>query len=95
MSDEDVKNSNGEPACPAAPNDPLDQAILDLLARLPLTWAPLDVDRLSAVEQEALRLLTAGGMVERRFSLRLRLIGHAEAVEATVNATGAAGWPRR
>ncbi len=80
-------DSNGKPATV----DELDTAILALLARLPLTWSPLDVDRLSAVEQEALRLLTAGGMVERRFSFRLRLIGHADAVEATVTATGAGG----
>jgi len=69
----------------------VDAAILDLLARLPLTWKPLDVDGLSAVEQEALLLLTAGGLVERRFSVRLQLIGQTMAIEATVTATGEYG----
>jgi len=74
---------------PTAPD--VDAAILDLLARLPLTWKPLDVDGLSAVEQEALLLLTAGGLVERRFSVRLQLIGQTMAIEATVTATGEYG----
>ncbi|HOI54181.1 MAG TPA: hypothetical protein PLP01_02925 [Phycisphaerae bacterium] len=75
----------------AEPPDALDRAILGLLAKLPLTWKALDVDGLSAVEQEALLMLTAGGLVERRCSVRLRLIGHAMAVEATVTATGEHG----
>lgn len=71
-------------------DDP-DQAVLDQLNRLPMTWEPLDHDQLTATEQEALKLLTAGGLVERKFSVRLRLIGHAVAIEATVTATGEYG----
>jgi hypothetical protein len=58
---------------------------------LPLTWEPLDSDSLTATEQEALKLLTGGGLVERRFSFRLRLIGHPLSVEATITATGEYG----
>ncbi len=70
----------------------LDAAILDLLARLPLRWEPIDLDGMSATEQEALKLLTAGGMVERRFSIRVSLIGQPECVEATLTATGECGF---
>lgn len=76
---------------PSAVSD-LDAAILDLLNRLPLKWAPLDLDALTAIEQEALKLLLAGGMVERRFSIRVSLIGHPESIEATLTATGEFGF---
>jgi len=69
----------------------LDRALLDLLDRLPLTWESLDHDKLTAAEQEALKLLTTGGLVERRLAFSLRLIGHAVSVEATVTATGEYG----
>lgn len=71
--------------------DALDQAILALLRRLPLTWEPLDSDALTAMEQEALRLLTGSGLIERRLSFRLSLIGHPLSVEATITATGEYG----
>jgi hypothetical protein len=51
----------------------------------------LDVDGLTAAEQEALKLLTAGALVERRVSVRLRMIGHAVAIEATATVTGEYG----
>lgn len=71
--------------------EPLDQAILALLGKLPLRWKTLDSDALTATEQEALKLLTAGGLVERRFSFRLNLIGHPVTIEATITATGEYG----
>jgi hypothetical protein len=72
-------------------HDALDRVVLDLLARLLLTWEPLDFDNLTAREQEALKLLTAAGMVERRLTFRLRLIGHSVSIEATIAATGEYG----
>jgi hypothetical protein len=69
----------------------LDGAAIDLLGRLPLRWRAIDVDAMASAEQEALKLLTAGGLVERRLSFRLSLIGHPVRVEATVTATGEYG----
>lgn len=72
--------------------DPLDRAVLALLRSLPLKWGPLDPDSLTATEQEALKLLMAGGMVERRFSIRVSLLGHPDGFEATMTATGECGF---
>ena len=69
----------------------LDQAIFKLIRKLPLRWKQLDSDSLTATEQEALKLLTASGLVERRFTFRLSLIGHPVNVEATITATGECG----
>ena len=71
--------------------DPLDGAILSLLRKLPLRWGPLDTDELTATEQEALKLLTAAAMVDRRASFRLRLIGHPINIDATITVTGEYG----
>lgn len=68
--------------------DGVDEAIACLLRTAPETWADLDQDGLTAVEQEALGLLTAAGMVERRFSIRLSLIGHPAQITVTATATG-------
>jgi len=69
----------------------IDGAILALLRSVPEQWAELEYDGLTAIEQEALRLLTAAGMVERRFSIRLSLIGHPVRIEVTATATGEHG----
>lgn len=74
-----------------ATSDPLDRAILDLLDRLPLRWEPVDTDLLTGTEQEALKKLTAAGLVDRRFTLRLSLAGHAVSIEATITFTGEEG----
>jgi len=92
MSDVTAQNGHGELVRLTGANDPLDQAILALLARLPLRWEAIDLDGLTAIEQEALKLLVAGGMVERRFSIRVSLIGQPECVEATLTATGECGF---
>ncbi len=62
--------------------------IQQLLRSAPERWSVLDVDALTANEQKALRLLTAAGMVERRFSMRLSLIGHPVRIDVTATATG-------
>jgi hypothetical protein len=71
--------------------DAVDKAVMELLHEVPEAWAELEHDGLTAVEQEALRLLTAAGMVERRFSIRLLLIGHPVQIDVTVTATGEHG----
>jgi hypothetical protein len=82
---------NDKPEQDSTAPDAVDRAVMDLLARLPLTWAPLDQDKLTAAEQEGLKLLTGGELVERRFSFRLGLLGHTEAVESTITASGDVG----
>ncbi|RMG17750.1 MAG: hypothetical protein D6729_08285 [Deltaproteobacteria bacterium] len=72
-------------------SDPVAKAILELLGRLSATWESVDAEAVTAAEQEALRLLTAAGLVERQFALRLSLIGHPLRIEATLIATGAYG----
>lgn len=76
---------------PANHSDPLVQAILGLLGALPLKWRQVDNDDMTAVEQEAFKLLTAAGLVERRFALRLSLLGHPVCVEAVITVTGECG----
>ncbi len=74
------------------PSDDVARAVLELLRRLPLKWQELNVDALTAVEQNALKLLTCAGLVERRFALRLSLLGHPVCIEATLTATGEYGF---
>jgi hypothetical protein len=69
----------------------VEEAILQLLKRIPERWEELDPEALSAVEEEALVLLTGAGLVERRFSIRLSLIGHQMQIEAKASATGEHG----
>jgi len=76
---------------PTDHSDSVAQAVLDLLRRLPPKWQDLDGDTLTAAEQQTLNLLTAAGLVERRFALRLSLLGHPVCIEATITATGEYG----
>lgn len=69
----------------------VEEAILQLLKRIPERWEELDPEALSAVEEEAMVLLTGAGLVERRFSIRLSLIGHQMQIEAKASATGEHG----
>ena len=46
--------------------DLLKRAIAELLRTIPETWADFDLDRLTVIQDNALFLLTAAGMVERR-----------------------------
>ncbi|MCL2648815.1 MAG: hypothetical protein FWD61_17750 [Phycisphaerales bacterium] len=69
----------------------LEQAICKLLLEIPEAWAEYDQNVLTAPQQEALLLLMAAGMVERRSSFRIRMFGHPEAAEATYTGTGEYG----
>ena len=71
--------------------DLLEDAIVRVLRRAPERWSELDIDGLTAVEEDALRLVTAAAMVERRFSIRLSLIGHPVRIEVTATITGEHG----
>lgn len=72
--------------------DLLQDAVAALLRRVPDRWAEYDADALTATESQALCLLVAAGMVERRIRLRARLHNHPVAVEATITATGEYGF---
>jgi hypothetical protein len=48
----------------------LKAAIAELLRTIPETWAEFDLDRLTVIHNNALFLLTAAGLVERRGWLR-------------------------
>lgn len=66
----------------------MDRAILDLLCSLPAIWREHDVDALTGTQQEALRLLTEAGLVERRVWLTARMEGQPDEVDLTVVVSG-------
>lgn len=67
------------------------EAVGQLLARIPDTWEEFVHDELSEVQAQALFLLTAAGMVERREEFRIRMVGRRVSVDATITATGEYG----
>lgn len=75
-----------------APAEFLSAAVAALLRRVPERWAEYDADALSATESQALFLLVAAGMVERRGRFCLRMQNHSVAVEGTFTATGEYGF---
>ena len=74
-----------------APPELLKPAIAELVGRIPDTWQAYRPDDLTKIRAQALFLLTAAGMVERRERLRLRMADHPVEVEATLQATGEYG----
>jgi predicted DNA-binding protein (UPF0251 family) len=74
-----------------APVEMLEPAINDLLRRIPETWEVYDPDSLTETQSQALFMLQAAGMVERRERLRVRMLDRKTAVEATITATGEYG----
>ncbi|MBI1367147.1 MAG: hypothetical protein GC162_00685 [Planctomycetes bacterium] len=70
---------------------PEDDAILKLLSEAPSCWTPLEVNTLTAVEERTLQRLTGAALVERRFTVRLSLIGHPIRLDVTATATGEYG----
>jgi len=73
--------------------DPLDRAIVELLRSMPPTWREHDSGSLPSTEEEALRLLTLAGFVERRAWLEVRMEGEREVVEMTIVASGEGHTP--
>lgn len=72
-------------------HDPLSEAIASLLSRIPSTWQRYDPASLTDSGRQALSLLTAAGMAERRITFSVRLAGRDDAVRATIEATGESG----
>ncbi|MBM3998789.1 MAG: hypothetical protein FJ297_04455 [Planctomycetes bacterium] len=71
--------------------DSIQTNIVRFLRTIPETWIDHDPSALSEMQDRAVELLTAAGMIERRVTLRLRMAGHPLAVEATITMTGEAG----
>jgi len=67
---------------------PLERAIVNLLGCLPLRWERLDVDALTAAEQEALKRLARAGLVEQRIRLRAWMAGSCETLRMQVRVSG-------
>ena len=72
-------------------DDPVRGAIVALLQRIPETWSQFELDSLTEPEERGLQLLTAAGMVERRFHLQIRMHGSGQAIHASLKATGEFG----
>lgn len=74
-----------------APPELLEPAIAELLARIPDAWQAYRPDDLTEVQEQALFLLTAAGMVHRHEPLRMRMAGQSLVVDATLEAAGEYG----
>ena len=74
-----------------APPEMLIPAIAELLRRIPETWQTYTPDTLTATQSQALYLLVGAGLVERRGRIRLRMMNHPTALEATYTLTGESG----
>ncbi|MEN6406358.1 MAG: hypothetical protein ABFC77_07800 [Thermoguttaceae bacterium] len=72
----------------------LKPAIADLLRTIPETWATFDADTLTAIQENALFLLTGAGMVERRGWYRSTMITHPTYFEVHFQATGEGGFAK-
>jgi hypothetical protein len=69
----------------------LEAAVAELLRLIPENWQAYKPDDLSETKAQALFLLTAAGMVDRRERLRLRMMNHPVVAEATLTMTGEYG----
>ncbi len=74
--------------------DLLKPAIAELLRMIPETWVEFDLDRLTVIQDNALFLLTAAGMVERRGWLRSTIANHPTAFEVRFQTTGEGGFAK-
>jgi hypothetical protein len=72
--------------------DLLKPVIVKLLQTIPKSWAEFNLDALTAIEDNALFLLMAAGMVERRGWLRSTIANHPTCFEVRFQATGECGF---
>ncbi len=82
-------NHNADEMIPAAPDPEMVKAAMALLPRIPKVWD--GVPELSHLDEKALGLLVACGLVERRLTLRLRCAGDERAVLVSFRFTGQEG----
>ena len=69
----------------------LEEAISSSLRQIPKRWADFEDDALTKIEQRALFLLVAAGLVERRISIRGEFAGQGPSIEFTIDVTGENG----
>lgn len=69
----------------------LKPAIVELLRKISDTWAEFKPDALTAIQANALFLLTAAGLVERRGWVRATIANHPTCFELRFQATGEGG----
>ncbi len=70
----------------------LELAVATILRSVPDTWTDYDANTLTATQEQAVLLLTAAGMIERRVTLRIRMAGQSVAMEGTLTFTGEHGF---
>ncbi len=70
----------------------LEAAVSRLLHQIPETLQPFQPDQLSAVDQKALLLLTAAGLVERQITAQVRSLVHPFSAEVVLVLTGDLGF---
>jgi len=69
----------------------IEQSILGIIDETPDTWIDSNPSEWTDAEEQAAFHLTAAGLLDRRITLRARLPGANEAIEATISATGEYG----
>ncbi len=71
--------------------DLLKPVLAEFLRTIPEIWVEFELDRLTAIQENALFLLTTAGMVERRGWLRSTIANHPTCFEVRFQATGEGG----
>jgi hypothetical protein len=69
-------------------------AIALFLRSIPTAWTEFDSDKLTKLQENALLLLTAAGMVERRGWIRTTIANHPTCFEIRFQATGEGGFAK-
>ncbi len=72
-------------------NYTLEKVTERMFLTVPESWTDFEPLGESALQERALFLLTAAGMIERRVTFRIRMAGQSMAVEATITLTGETG----
>jgi ribosomal protein S19E (S16A) len=76
---------------PTAPDDPIAAATAIMLARAPARWSALERDDLTALEEQALQMLVARGLVECRMGGRIVLADAGPSFHFRIQFTGSGG----
>ncbi len=75
-------------------DDPLAVAIIALLERVPHRWEALERNDLTALEDRALQMLVARGLIEFRMGGHLAIAGDPRPIRFRIEFTGEGGLPQ-
>ena len=75
-------------------DEALKGAIVQLLNTIPEVWTERERASITEAKEQARALLTCAGMREKQTTLRIRMVGHPTAVEATIRITGKSEFSR-